>query len=179
MRGVIAPEPWRRRWGAPVGKTEGFCGLAVGRRRVGGGEGGRKLGRQAARTVLAPLQWRAVAGDVFDTTQVCGLLGISRQAVAKRVRHRSLLAIPGRGTTYFPTWQFDLDRGIARPVVKDLLRIFHESLGTVDPLVIASWSKSPQHNELKGLSPQEWIQKDWSDKPLALAAERAAAALAA
>jgi hypothetical protein len=138
-----------------------------------------ELGRQAARTVLAPLQWRAVADDVFDTTQVCELLGISRQAVAKRVRHRSLLAIPGRRTTYFPTWQFDLDRGIVRPVVKDLLRIFDESLGTADPLVIASWSNSSQHDELKGLSPQEWIQKDGSDKALALAAERAAAALAA
>jgi hypothetical protein len=142
-------------------------------------ESAADLGRQGARTALAPLQWRAVAGDVFDTTQVCELLDISRQAVAKRVRNRSLLAIPGRGTTYFPTWQFDLDRGIVRPVIKDVLHIFGEALGTVDPLVIASWSRSPQRDELGGLTPQEWIEKDGNSEPLALAAERAAAALAA
>lgn len=137
-----------------------------------------ELGRRAARAALAPLRWRAVAGEVLDTTQVCELLQISRQAIAKRVRHHSLLAIPGQRTTYFPTWQFDLDRSLVRPVVKDVLRIFNEALGSVDPLVVVSWSRSPQHDELEGLNPQEWIEKGGSVDAVILAAKRAAAALA-
>lgn len=52
-----------------------------------------ELGRNAARYAFAPIVWRAVAGDVLTTTQVTEFLDISRQAVAKRVRHRSLFAI--------------------------------------------------------------------------------------
>lgn len=144
-----------------------------------GSEEAEELGRRAARTLLAPVLWRALAGDVFDTTQVCELLDISRQAIAKRVRHQSLLGIPGQRTTYFPVWQFDLDRSEVRPVVKDVLRVFHEALGTVDPLVVVSWSRSPQHDELEGLSPQEWIEKGRDERTLRLAAQRAATALAA
>lgn len=136
------------------------------------------LGREAARRALAPLVWRAVVGDVLDTTQITELLAVSRQAVAKRVRHHSLLGIPGRGLTYFPTWQFDLDRREVRPCVKDVLEIFAEALGHVDPLLIVSWSRSPQQDELEGLTPQEWISKGESDEAIRLSARRAAAALA-
>lgn len=142
-------------------------------------EEAEELGRRAARMTLAPVLWRTLAGDVFDTTQVCDLLDISRQAIAKRVRHQSLLGIPGQRTTYFPVWQFDLDRSQVRPVVKDVLAVFQKTLGAVDPLVVVSWSRSPQHEELEGLSPQEWIGKGRDDSTLKLAAQRAATALAA
>lgn len=137
-----------------------------------------ELGRRGAREALAPLAWRAVAGEVLNTTQLTELLQISRQAIAKRVRHRSLLAIAGRGVSYFPIWQFDLDERRVRPVVKDVLDAFADALGDVDPLIVLSWARSPQHDELEGLTPQEWIQKDCSNEALKLAARRAAAALA-
>jgi hypothetical protein len=137
------------------------------------------LGRRAARHALAPLLWKAVVGDVLDTSQVAELLDVSRQALSKRVRNHSLLAIPGRGITYFPTWQFDLDRREVRPVVKDVLHLFSEALGDVEPLTVVSWARSPQHEELEGLTPQEWIEKGGSNELVAISARRAAAALAA
>lgn len=137
------------------------------------------LGRRAAREALAPLLWKTLAGDVIDTTQVGELLEISRQAINKRVRHRSLLALRGQRTTYFPTWQFDLDRRQVRPVVKDVLQVFADALGEFDPLMVVSWSHSPQYEELDGLTPQEWVEKDGSDDALKLSAKRAAAALSA
>lgn len=137
-----------------------------------------EIGRRAARAALAPLLWRALARDVFDTSQVAELLDVSRQALNKRVRHRSLLALPARRTTYFPTWQFDFDRRIVRPVIKDLLVAFHDALDELDPFVIVSWSRSPQP-ELDGMTPQEWIQKSGSDDRLKLSAKRAASSLAA
>jgi len=138
-----------------------------------------ELGRRAARYALAPLLWRAVAGEVWDTTQVTEFLEVSRQALNKRVRHHSLLALPGRGVTYFPTWQFDLDRRMIRPIIKDVLAAFCDARDEVDPYVVLSWSRSPQHEELDGLTPQEWIHKGGNDAALILAAKRAAAALAA
>lgn len=135
------------------------------------------LGRKAARQALAPLVWRAIAGNVLDTSQVAELLAVTRQAIAKRVHRHSLLAIPGRGITYFPTWQFDLDSREVRPFVRDVLDNFAGSLGRVDPLLVVSWSSSPQYDELEGLTPQEWITKGGSDETLKLSARRAAAAL--
>jgi transcriptional regulator of acetoin/glycerol metabolism len=137
------------------------------------------LGRRAARHALAPLLWKAVVGDVLDTSQVAELLDVSRQALSKRVRNHSLLAIPGRGITYFPKWQFDIDQGEVRPVVKDVLHQFASALGQFDPLVVVSWSRSPQHEELDGLTPQEWIEKGGGNEPLTLSAQRAASKLAA
>lgn len=137
------------------------------------------LGHRAARHALAPLLWKAVAGDVLDTSQVTELLDVSRQALSKRVRNHSLLAIPGRGITYFPKWQFDIDQREVRPVVKDVLQQFVKALGDVDPLVVVSWAQSPQHEELEGLSPQEWMEKGLSNVTLALSARRAASKLGA
>lgn len=137
-----------------------------------------ELGRRGAREALAPLVWRAVAGEVLDTTQLTELLQVSRQAIAKRVRHHSLLAVAGRGVTYFPIWQFDLDERRVRPVVKEMLDVFADALGDVDPLIVLSWARSPQHDELEGLTPQEWIEKDGNEEALKLAARRAAASLA-
>lgn len=138
-----------------------------------------ELGRRGAREALAPLLWKTLAGDVLDTTQVGELLDVTRQAINKRIRHHSLLALPGKRTTYFPTWQFDFDRREIRPVVKDLLQVFVAALGDLDPFVVTSWARSPQHDELDGMTPQEWIDKGGDDAPLKLSAERAAAALAA
>ena len=138
-----------------------------------------ELGQRAARYVFAPFAWRAIAGHVLDTSQVTELLGVSRQAIAKRVRSRSLFALAGRGISYFPNWQFDLVRREVRPVVKDVLVAFDEALGRVDPLVVLSWSSSPQRDELDGLTPQDWIETGGSPEPLVLAAKRAAFALSA
>lgn len=138
-----------------------------------------ELGRGGAREALAPLLWRDLAGETFDTTQVIDLLDVTRQAINKRVRNGTLLALPGKRTTHFPVWQFDFDRQEVRSVIKDVLRIFAAALGEVDPYVVTSWANSPQHEELEGLSPRDWITKGADEEMLRVSAQRAAAALAA
>ena len=137
-----------------------------------------EMGRRGAREALAPLLWKTLAGETLDTTQVGGLLDITRQAINKRVKNGTLLALPGKSTTHFPVWQFDLDRSEVRTVVKDVLQIFASALGELDPYVVTSWATSPQHEELEGLSPQDWLIKGADEEMLKLSAERAAAALA-
>lgn len=138
-----------------------------------------ELGRRGAREALAPVLWGVVTGDVFDTSQASELLGVTRQAINKRVRNRSLLALPGRGTTYFPVWQFDLEQRTVRPVTKEVLDAFFDAVDGIDPFQVASWSSSPQYEELEGMTPQEWIHKGGDENALRIAARRAAAALAA
>jgi hypothetical protein len=138
-----------------------------------------ELGRRGAREALAPLLWKALAGETFDTTQVTDLLDVTRQAINKRVRKGTLLALPGKRTTHFPVWQFDLDRREVRSVVQDVLQAFVAVLGELDPYVVTSWASSPQHEELEGLTPQDWLLKGADEEMLKLSAQRAAAALAA
>lgn len=167
---------------------EGFeteLGLIV-RERLGGDRGlglladdeALELGRRGAREALAPLLWKKLAGEVLDTTQVVELLGVTRQAINKRVKNQSLLALPARRTTYFPAWQFDLDKREVRTVVKDVLHAFATGLGETDPFVVTSWASSPQYEELEGLSPQDWLTKGGDEHMLKLSAQRAASALA-
>jgi hypothetical protein len=136
-----------------------------------------ELGQRAARSAVAPLAWRVLVGETLDTTQVAQLLGVSRQAIAKRVRTLSLLGLPGRGITHFPVWQFDLDRSQVKPSVKEILSAFAEALESFDP-VVASWARSPQGEDLEGLTPEERLQKGLKEDVLVEAAKSAAAALA-
>ncbi|WP_314036903.1 helix-turn-helix domain-containing protein [Dietzia sp. CH92] len=80
-------------------------------------------------------------GEVWTTPRVAEFLGISRQAINKRVQNRKMLGYPGSGKTLFPTWQFDMeDRGV-RPEVLEYLEAFDESIPSD---AIAQWSVTPQ-----------------------------------
>ena len=52
-------------------------------------------------------------------------------------------------------WQFDLDAHEVRSVTAEIIAAFHNELGAVDPLVIASWATTDQP-EL-AMSPEEWL----------------------
>ncbi|MHB1446573.1 MAG: hypothetical protein ACYCTI_02695 [Acidimicrobiales bacterium] len=53
----------------------------------------------------------------------------------------TLLGLPGRGTTWFPT--FHLAAHAVRPVVARILAAFAETLGQKpDPLIVASWASA-------------------------------------
>lgn len=136
------------------------------------------LAEQAADHLLAPLLWSRAVGDKFDTTQVTQVLGITRQAVAKRVAGGSLLGIPGRGTTYFPAWQFDLERRAIKPEVPLIIAAFKESLSPLDPLTVATWATTGQDEDLDGMTPEEWILEGKGQQQLVEAAHRAAKRLA-
>jgi hypothetical protein len=136
-----------------------------------------RLGRRAAADVLAGARWAQVVGDRLDTSQVTQLLGVTRQALAKRQQTGSLLGLPGDGTTWYPTWQLDSDKGRIRPEVRDVLGAFRDRLDGMDPLVIAAWATTPQDEDLAGETPAQWLRAGRDQDQLRRAAERAAARL--
>jgi hypothetical protein len=140
----------------------------------------REYGFRAARAALAPVVWARAVGERLDTSQAVEVLGVTRQALAKRVRAGSLLGLPGRGTTYYPAWQFDFESREVRPVVRHILAAFAEELDRPDPYVIAAWAATPQYEDLGGLTPAEWVAKTGGHdyRSLSEAARRAAARLA-
>lgn len=76
--------------------------------------------------------------DTFWTTpQVAHFLGISRQAINRRVKNRTLLGFSGPGVTWFPAWQFDPATEESRPEVTELLAAVPE---TVAAQALARWS---------------------------------------
>lgn len=138
-----------------------------------------QLGQQAARSIFAPFIWAAQVGDRWDVRRSCEFLNISRQALYKRARSGTALGVPGRGTTYFPVWQFDLDKHLIRQVVGEVISAFRDADDEVDPLVIAAWATAG-NRLLDGASPAEWISRGGVDTAAVVtAARRAAAGLAA
>jgi hypothetical protein len=137
-----------------------------------------ELGCQGARAALAPLIWSAAVGDRWDVRRATEFLGISRQALYKRLRNGSALGIPGRGTTWFPVWQFDPRQQIVRAVTGSIVRAFREADAEIDPLVIAAWARN-ENRLLEGKSPAIWLAEAGSDDAVVLAARRAAQGLAA
>ena len=136
-----------------------------------------RLGRRAAEQVLAAARWSQVVGDRLDTTQVAQLLGVTRQALAKRQQTGSLLGLPGDGTTWYPTWQLDTDEGRIRPEVRDVLGAFRDRLDDIDPLAVAAWATTPQDEDLAGDTPAQWLRAGRDADQLRHAAERAASRL--
>lgn len=138
-----------------------------------------QLGLKAARAAVAPLIWTRAVGYCLETAEATQVLGISRQALSKRVANGSLLGFPRRGTTAFPAWQFNLafDGGTIWPEVREILSIFVEEVGRLDPYAIAAWAATPSE-DLGGLSPADWLAKGGRQEPLFQAARRTAGRLA-
>jgi hypothetical protein len=137
-----------------------------------------RIGRSAADAAVAALRWSQIVGPRLDTTAVTQLLGVTRQALAKRQIAGSLLGLPGHGTTWYPTWQFNLEAREIRPEVRDIVGAFRDRLDEMDPLLIASWAVTPQDEDLEGLTPEQWLRLGKKTHQLRLSAERAASRLA-
>jgi hypothetical protein len=99
------------------------------------------LAQDAVNAIIAPALWRRAIGPTLDTSQVSAKLGISRQALAQRVTHRSLLALPGRRTRRYPSWQFGSDT--IRPIVATILRRWYQAEPQIEPETIAVWAATP------------------------------------
>ncbi len=138
----------------------------------------RELGRRAAEAALAPLIWGEAIGERWGTTDVAEFLGVSRQALHDRVKRGTLLGVPGRGTTWFPTWQFDLANRSSRPVVAALLQAFRSIDLPLAAVEIASWAQRPQA-ELEDLTPADWVAGGRPDGPVLDAARHTAVRVAA
>lgn len=134
----------------------------------------RRLGAQGADASVAPLIWGAAVGDRWPTSTVTEFLRITRQALHKRVVNRTVLGLPGRGTTWFPVWQFDMSAHRVRPELAAVLVAFAEA-GVADPFVPASWATTDQP-EL-GMSAEEWLAAGKDAAEVVRVARRAAAEL--
>ena len=139
-----------------------------------------ELGREAGRAVLSPVLLRHMLGeDRFDTSAAARLLQVTRQALHKRARAGRLLGTPGRGTTWYPAWQFDVDGRKLRSSAQAVFAAWMEVLGPIsDPETLLAWANSPQP-ELSDRTPAEWIQEGCEEGPVVEAARRAARKLAA
>ena len=136
------------------------------------------LGRRGADAALAPLVWGEAVGDRWDTTEAAEFLGVTRQALHERVKRGTLLGVPGRGVTWFPTWQFDLVRHQAHPVVAEVVQVFSHMDQPLQAVEVASWARQVRP-ELDGLTPAEWIAEDRAAEAVVAAARHSAALLAA
>ena len=88
-----------------------------------------ELGSKAAEVVVASARWSRLVGDRIDTSEASRVLGISRQALSKRQASGSLLGLPGHNTTWYPTWQLDIENESIRPEVRDIIGAFRDALG--------------------------------------------------
>jgi hypothetical protein len=140
-------------------------------------EEAKTLGGQGAAASVAPLLWAKAVGDRWDTSTTAEFLGISRQALHERVKRGTIIGLPGRGTTWFPIWQFDLLGRAVRPVVLEVVDAFRRSLGEADPYTIASWATSRQ-SALDGLTPADWLGSGRDETALVNTATRSARKLA-
>ncbi len=141
-------------------------------------EDAAEYGRRAAGAAVAPVLWAQAIGERHDTAAVTALLGVSRQALHKRSINGTILGVPGRGTTWFPVWQFDATLRDVRPVVGRIIGTFRDQLGTFDPLAVAAWATTPQPDDLDGSTPEDWIISGQNEDRVVEAARRAARALA-
>jgi hypothetical protein len=133
------------------------------------------LGADGADAAVAPLLWAAAVGERWDTATVVEFLGFTRQALHKRVVGGSILGLPGRGTTWFPVWQFDLANHRVLPEVADVIAAFRRGLESFDPLVVASWATTEQP-EL-GMAPEGWLAAGKDPAEIVRMARRATAEL--
>ena len=140
------------------------------------------LGVQAATALLNGQRWANIVGERWDTTTVAELLGVSRQALAKRQRTHSILGLRGVTTTWYPTWQFDRERHEVRDVVRPILGAFYDADEDTDALVIASWAQTRQFEDLVSggttWTPAAWITAGNGDDAVVACARRTAARLA-
>lgn len=134
-----------------------------------------EIGRHAGEQAAAAATWRERLGHTIDTETVVRLLGVTRQALDSRKKTGSVVALPGTGTSHYPTWQFDTSgpRAVVRDVTLRIVTAFRERLDEVSAFVIAAWAASAQP-ELGDRTPIDWITHDGPDAPVVAAAQRAA-----
>lgn len=144
-----------------------------------------EFGRRAARAAIAPAVWASVIDGRLDTGEAVALLGVSRQALAKRVANGTLIGLPGRGTTYYPVWQFDRDADPprVRPAVAAALAAWSEESDRVDPFAVVAWARTRQPELDNDMSPIDLLRKHDTDtleliNSLAFSARATAARLA-
>jgi len=114
--------------------------LAVESLGMSGDKTEQRLHKARLRGLSRLAELRKAAEPSLETAAVCGLLGVSRETVRKKVERNQLLALPkGESDRVFPAFQFQ--DGTVVPGVREVL----EQLNTDSPFVALSFflSRSP------------------------------------
>ena len=97
----------------------------------------------------------ALVGPFYDTTGLRKWLGLTRQALASRVRAGSLLACPTQDNQLvYPAWQFRAD-GSTVPHLAEVIKILRRSASS--PWTIATWLRTPDSQSTDGLDAVSWL----------------------
>lgn len=133
------------------------------------------LGRRAAMVVLAGGAWERALGELLTSAEARILLGgISREALRKRVRSGSVLALrDDPDLIRYPRWQFDAANSAPFGAIKKLNEIFGGA--GLDPWTLAAFATTPQ-SELDDRTPADAFG-DADLEPLLISARRAVADL--
>jgi len=118
----------------------------------------------AALPILHP--WDVQVGPFYDTAGLTGLLGVSKQAVADRVRRGTLLAVTtSDGRVVYPAWQL---RGrTVLPGLARVLAVLTPAAG--DAWTVAAWLTTPAA-DLEGMTPARWLRdREEPERVVALA----------
>ncbi|MFD9826411.1 hypothetical protein ACFWXB_02950 [Tsukamurella tyrosinosolvens] len=100
--------------------------------------------------------YEQLAGPFYDTAGLTRWLGLSEQALAKRVATGTVIACrqeDDRRTWLYPAWQFT-DHALI-PGLADVWQILREG-ATADLWVAVFWLKAP-HPKLGCVSPIDWL----------------------
>jgi hypothetical protein len=130
-----------------------------------------RFGRRAALLAASPLLWDREVGPYATSAQLADLLGMSKQAVSKRVHGETLLALPRRNQLLYPLFQFGAD-GQPLPGIAEVIRALKDAVTST--WLIADWLVS-RHSEL-GRAPVEAL-RDGDVEAVETAARRYAARL--
>ncbi|WP_280464051.1 TetR/AcrR family transcriptional regulator [Nocardia carnea] len=106
--------------------------------------------------------------DDWTTPHVVDFLGVSRQAVNKRLHGRTILGYRDGRRTRFPAWQFDRAAGEVRPEVTELLEVLGEGF---EPAEVSRWTVTVVP-ELNATPAQLLLSGATKNDVLRLAAER-------
>jgi hypothetical protein len=118
----------------------------------------RRAGQAAVSQAL-----RAALADALSREQAARRLGISPQAVSKRLAARGLVALSRGRTLWFPSWQFHEDG-----VLPGLAQVIDAYPGT--PLALTVWATSPSA-DLGGATPAEVLTRRGGPARVAAAAQ--------
>ena len=112
------------------------------------------------------------------SSQVRRTLRLSRRDLRRMRKTGEVIGVRAIRTVWFPSWQFDVTSKRVRPAVREVTQAFNKHLKKTDPLIILSWAKSRQDEDLEGETPADWIASGRPTERVAVAAQRAAVRLA-
>jgi hypothetical protein len=133
-----------------------------------------EIAERAAEVAAAETAWRRHLDLRTDTVAFARVLGVTKQAVKRKIDNHQLIALRDAGGWCLPLWQ--LADGVPNRPLIDAFWI-QVGRGRMSPWTAASWCVGP-HPELDGLSPVQWAAQGRDARTLRLVSERDAAGFA-